>query len=166
MQTITRHGGGSHFVRPDRVYRTGVLTSTMGYEPHQDVEAVAAAFTQYPMDLQAPAPSGAMSGLGRAVLGTTNLGLIKRLQLRWAGYKARRQMYGLRGLHGLGRGQGDARLTNVGYPMVGLSIQPATGVFSKEDMANNLMQSNMPAGYAASQAGYSWNHWVTQRWNG
>ena len=45
---ITRHGAGSHYVRPDRVYRTGVLQSMYGYSPQQDVMAVAQAFTTGP----------------------------------------------------------------------------------------------------------------------
>lgn len=57
MATILRHGGEAHVVRPDRVYRTGVLTSIVGYQPQADVQAVAASFTLGP-------PSGTtLSGL-------------------------------------------------------------------------------------------------------
>jgi hypothetical protein len=51
MQVIEKHGGGSHFMRPDRVYRTGVLSPSMNYAPGQDVQAVAAEFTERSMDL-------------------------------------------------------------------------------------------------------------------
>jgi hypothetical protein len=164
MQTITRHGGGSHYVRPDRVYRTGVLTSTMGYDPGQDVQNVAASFTAYPMDLQVPSASmqsrsGAMSGLrglGRA-LGANNVGLLQRMKLRYDAWRARRQMQGLYGLGNTG-----ARQTGVAYPQVGMSIQPP--IFDRSDMANILMQSSPDPGIAAAQAGYSWDYWINQRW--
>lgn len=49
---ITRHGGSSHYVRPDAVYKTGVIQSIVGYSPQQDVMDVAAAFTQGPYAFQ------------------------------------------------------------------------------------------------------------------
>jgi hypothetical protein len=49
---IARHGGSSHYVRPDAVYKTGVLQSIVGYEPHQDVMGVAQGFTQGPYAFQ------------------------------------------------------------------------------------------------------------------
>lgn len=58
---ITRHGGGSHYVRPDRVMRTGVLTSIYGYQPDADVQAVAHQFAYGP-------PSGTIYASG----GTTS----------------------------------------------------------------------------------------------
>lgn len=74
MTTILRHGGEAHVVRPDRVYRTGVLTSIVGYQPQADVQAVAAAFTLGP-------PSGMqLSGLGASG---------GRLSQWWASLKAR-----------------------------------------------------------------------------
>lgn len=49
MADITiRHGAGSHYVRPDQVYRTSVLQPIYGYQPGADVQAVAMAFTQGP----------------------------------------------------------------------------------------------------------------------
>lgn len=50
---IARHGGSSHYVRPDQVYRTGVLQPIVGYQPQQDVMAVAQQFTQGPYSFQA-----------------------------------------------------------------------------------------------------------------
>lgn len=145
----------------------------MGYDPGQDVQNVAAAFTAYPMDLQTPAPpGGGMSGLAGfgAALGANNMGLMRRMKLRYDAWKARRamQMHGFRfneGMYGLrGFGDGDARMTGVAYPQVGLSIEPAN--VGRQDMANILMQSMIDPGMAAAQAGYSWNHWITKRWNG
>lgn len=45
---ILRHGGGAHYMRPDRVYATSVLSPMMGYQPHRDVNAVTREFTQGP----------------------------------------------------------------------------------------------------------------------
>jgi hypothetical protein len=44
MTTIAR----SHVMRPDRVYRTGVLSPMVGYTPQADVQSVARMFTQGP----------------------------------------------------------------------------------------------------------------------
>lgn len=160
MQTTTRHGGGSHFVRPDRVYRTGVIASTMGYDPSYDVQQVAASFTQYPMDLAMPS-GGAMAGLrgfGR-VLGANNIGLLQRMKLRYHAWKARRQMQGY--LRGLG---GDARMTGVAYPQVGFSIMPPP--YGRQDFANILIAGGIDPGAAAAKAGYSWDRFVNMRWDG
>lgn len=43
-----RHGDGAHFMRPDRVYRTSVLSPMVGYQPQADVQHVAMMFTQGP----------------------------------------------------------------------------------------------------------------------
>lgn len=52
-----------HYVRPDRVYRTGVLTPTANYAPGQDAQAVAAAFTQRSMNLSGPKLRRGLRGL-------------------------------------------------------------------------------------------------------
>lgn len=45
MATIIRHGGEAHVMRPDGVYRTGVLQPMVGYHPGADVQAVGRMFT-------------------------------------------------------------------------------------------------------------------------
>lgn len=63
MALIIRHSGEAHVMRPDRVYRTGVLSSMFGWNPHGDVQAVASSFTNGPphgMGL------GGLRGLGAA----------------------------------------------------------------------------------------------------
>lgn len=97
MAIIMRHGGESHVVRPDRVYRTGVLTSMVGYQPQADVQAVAQYMTQGP-------PLGTMlSGLGA-------IGPLKRLGLRIKAALSRKQAgnfmaaSGYSGLQGFGSG--------------------------------------------------------------
>ncbi len=90
---ITRHGGGSHFVRPDRVMRTGVLTSIYGYQPDADVQAVAQQFAYGP-------PSGTIMASGGTttvpLAGLRGPGPIARLGLRikaaWNERKARKFM--------------------------------------------------------------------------
>ena len=57
MQVVEKHGGVSHFMRPDRVYRTGVLSPSATFSPGQDVQAIASEFTERSMNL---------SGLGSA----------------------------------------------------------------------------------------------------
>jgi len=58
MQVIEKHGGASHYMRPDRVYRTGVLSPSMNFSPGQDVEAVTAEFTERSPNLSGPRTSG------------------------------------------------------------------------------------------------------------
>jgi hypothetical protein len=165
MQTITRHGGGSHYVRPDRVYRTGVLTSTMGYDPNSDVQDVAATFTAYPMDLPTPDSMGfgGLRGLGA-------LGPFQQLKLRFNAWRARKKAQQMRGynfregMSGLRGPDGDARMTGVAYPQIGRSIAPEQ--VGKHDMAMVLMNGGIPNGLAVAQAGYSWDYWINQRWNG
>jgi hypothetical protein len=41
---MARHGQEMHFVRPDRVYATGVLSPIVGYQPAEDAQQVAARF--------------------------------------------------------------------------------------------------------------------------
>jgi hypothetical protein len=176
MQTITRHGGGSHWVRPDRVYRTGVIQSAMGYDPGADVQDVAASFVAYPMDLQAP--DSGLSGLrGLGAFGVSSMPLLQRLRLRYEAWKARRRArqmmgwhygeglgHGNYGMYGLGDSDGDAREMGVAYPQVGMSLSPPE--VSKRDMAQILMSGHVAKGLAVAQAGKSWNRWVNMRWNG
>jgi len=77
---IARHGGESHYVRPDRVYRTGVLTPIVGYQPQQDVMAVAQAFTQGPYAFQA-GDAGTMVGSGVSGVAGPRVTLLGNVQL-------------------------------------------------------------------------------------
>ena len=56
MQVIEKHGGASHYMRPDRVYRTSVLSPSMNFNPGQDVEAVTAEFTERSPNLSLSGP--------------------------------------------------------------------------------------------------------------
>lgn len=109
---IARHGDASHYVRPDRVYRTGVLESIVGYQPQQDVMDVAAAFTQGPMLFQQGSPTIGVAGprvqLGGPIqfLGVSNLGIFQKMWLRFQTWRANKkaaafQTAGMHGLFGL-----------------------------------------------------------------
>lgn len=82
MTTILRHGDAQHAVRPDRVYRTGVLTSIVGYQPQADVQAVAAAFTL--------GPAGGMTLQGYGLGSGANW--FERMKLRMQAWVARKQL--------------------------------------------------------------------------
>jgi hypothetical protein len=71
MQVVERHGGSNHYVRPDGVYRTSVLQPIQGYQPNQDVQAVAASFTERPMSIP-------LSGLGGFLGAAPTVGLLQR----------------------------------------------------------------------------------------
>ena len=64
-------------MRPDGVYRTGVLSPMVGFQPNVDVPAVAASFAMGP-------PSGMLAGFGAP-------GPFKRLGMRIRAARARRQ---------------------------------------------------------------------------
>jgi len=73
---VEQHADSSHYLRPDRVYRTGVLSPMTGFRPGEAVQTVAADFTLGPY-------SGmSLSGLGRPAL-------FSRLRNWWAGVRAR-----------------------------------------------------------------------------
>jgi hypothetical protein len=162
MQVIERHGGGSHFVRPDRVYRTGVLTSTMGYDPGADVQSVAASFTQYPMDLALP------SGLS----GLRGLGMLRGLGARFAAWKARRKAEQSQGVSmghvGMGHGQGrvyDPRYMPGGnYPQVGVHYSPQE--IAKDQMVASLISGGLPRAFARAQVSASLHNWRERWWSG
>jgi hypothetical protein len=71
-----RHGSGSHYMRPDRVYRTSVLQSMVGYRPGYDVQQVAHEFTVGPQT-------------GMTLSGLRGLGALDKLRIWWHGVKAR-----------------------------------------------------------------------------
>lgn len=109
---IARHGDASHYVRPDRVIRTGVLESIVGYQPQQDVMDVAQAFTQGPMLFQQGSPTAGVAGprvqlMGPIqFLGVSNLGVLQKLWLRFQTWRANKkaaafQTAGMGGLFGL-----------------------------------------------------------------
>jgi hypothetical protein len=69
---MDRHGGANHFVRPDRIVRTGVISPIVGYQPQRDVIAVTNEFA-----------SGPASGMQLAgYLGASSPGPVKRFMLR------------------------------------------------------------------------------------
>jgi hypothetical protein len=68
MALIIRHGGEAHVMRPDGVYRTGVLQPMVGYHPGADVRAVGRMFT-----------ARGLEGLG-------GLNVFERMKLRIQGW--------------------------------------------------------------------------------
>lgn len=84
MANVIRHGGEAHTVRPDRVYRTSVLSPIMGYQPGVDVRNVLSSF--------ALGPAGMTQLSGPGLLGPIQrLGL--RIKAAWAARKARKFMF-------------------------------------------------------------------------
>lgn len=141
MQTITRHGGGSHYVRPDRVYRTGVLTSVMGYQPGPDAQAVAASFTQYPMDLRTPSADG--------LSGPRFSSFMASMKSRWQIFKAKtKAKMGMNGLGQLRDFTPDAQLPGMTYMQVGRQISPQA--FGPSEMTSFLQQNGMTPSVADS----------------
>lgn len=165
MQTITRHGGASHFVRPDGIYRTSVLQPAIGYDPNADVQSVAASFTQYPMDLQT-------NGLGNL----RGIGFIDRLRLQFATWKAKRmakqslqsppaQAAQMAQMRAVGQGGMIQPGWGAGYAQVGEELAPQ--MIAKEQMVAHLLKGGgMPISYARSQVETSWHGFTNRWWNG
>jgi hypothetical protein len=76
----------THFLRPDRVYRTGVISPVAGFNPAVDVMGVAARFTN------------PYAGLGDVQL-MGNLPLWDKLKLKIAAWRARRNFHPAAGSH-------------------------------------------------------------------
>ena len=70
----------THFLRPDRVYRTGVISPVAGFNPAVDVMGVAARFTN------------PYAGLGDVQL-MGNLSLLDKIKLKIAAWRARKNFH-------------------------------------------------------------------------
>jgi hypothetical protein len=123
-----RHGGGSHFMRPDRVYKTGVLSPMVGYNPGQDVQAVAYEFSTGPqsgMALSGLPWRGAYRPMLRG-FGAAGGGLFPRVRNWWAGVRARAWMRKMQaapvqGFH-------DASVPGGGVAIQSMAHGPAAGI--------------------------------------
>lgn len=73
---MARHGAFQHYIRPDAVYRTGVIQPAAFYNPVEDAQAVAAEF------VAAPGLAGLHATAHRGHLGGP-------IASRWAAFKAR-----------------------------------------------------------------------------
>jgi hypothetical protein len=91
---IARHGGESHFVRPDRVYKTGVLTPIGGFQPQADVMAVAQSFTL--------GPAGFMQGGLNGVQFLGPMSWFQRAKLKFQMWRASKNAAAFKNLGGLG----------------------------------------------------------------
>jgi hypothetical protein len=174
MLTVERHGGGSHFVRPDRVYRTGVLQSTMGYDPTADAQSVGASFTQYPMDLSVP--TSGVNGLGYLSMEPTyplnglGAGPIAKLRMKFAAWNARRKARSMAGfgkaMNAMAAAQTGRFMPGGAYAQVGQEYSPQ--FIAKEQMIANLThgQGGLPQNWARAQAATSRHIWDNRWWNG
>ncbi len=78
MHQISLLGGLGHTLRPDRVYRTGVLAPMAGFRPGEAVMATTDAFT-----------SGPYSGMSLKGLRAAGVPFGQRVKVWWAGVKSR-----------------------------------------------------------------------------
>lgn len=192
MQVIEKHGGGSHLVRPDRIYRTGVLSPTMNFAPGQDVQAVAAEFTERSMDL-----SGARRATGEcnwnvpcavnpccesrqsryAFAGlfgpTAKVGFMERLRLRFDAWRARMFPAKAQAIWAAQDAQDNATraarfLDNgaqgMAYAQVGERVAPH--MMGQVRLLAQLTSGSMPTRVAQAQLATSMERWNNLRWNG
>lgn len=101
MSPVERHGIESHWVRPDRVYATSVLTPIVGFQPVSNAMGVAAQFIQGPglagpgllqrwrWRKQAQRTGVFYGGMRGAGLGFGTAGILNWLRNLIAGIKAR-----------------------------------------------------------------------------
>jgi hypothetical protein len=184
---MVRHGGESHVVRPDRVYRTGVLTPIIGFQPQADVMANAAAFTLGPYAFQ-QGDAGTMVGSGMSGLGAagprvtllgpsvqllgkppitflgafgdiSNLGLIQRLWLRAKAWGARRKAMKVLTAAGV---NGLGGLTPYG-PNAWAAQQLMPGVSERLAMLVAMQQKDQPPIIGANNSAVIMNRWNNMR---
>jgi len=132
MALVIRHGGESHNVRPDRVYRTGVLQSISGYQPSVDVQSVAMAFTQGPAGL---------AGFGAGA------NWFERLKLRFMTARAARQAN-----KRMFQGPSDAHPNNGVGPAAITAQLVAPQIASQMQLLTSLTANQNPAGVRQSVA--------------
>lgn len=194
MQVIEKHGGASHYVRPDRVYRTGVLSPTMNFAPGQDVQAVAAEFTERSMDL-----SGARRATGEcnwnvpcavnpccesrqsryAFAGlfgpTAKVGFMERMRLRFDAWRERMYPKAAKVMQAQARAAqpfedrasaffANPRSRGMAYAQVGSQVAPQ--MMGQVSMLAKLTAGSMPAHVADAQVATSMERWNNLRWNG
>jgi len=170
MQIIERHGGGSHWVRPDRVYRTGVLVSTSGFQPNQDVQAVAASFTE-------GGPNLGLRGLAGAFGAAGNLNFLQRLKLRVdnAVATAKAKLAVKRAMPAQaqavahapvpqGRAVGNPFTHGMAYAQIGAQVAPQ--MISQVQLLAALNAGHLPGPVAQAQVATSLQHWDNLRWRG
>lgn len=159
MLQMTRHGDPDHFVRPDRITRTGVIQSMQNYDPDQDVQSVAAAFTNYPMSLQTPAP---LSGLGRALAASTNLNFMQRALYKFRAWKANR--------NGAGAFIATGNAASQSMQGLGSAFMQAADVSpemsSKLSSLVAMMVASAPNDIQAQAIANTMERWNNLRWNG
>jgi hypothetical protein len=145
---VARHGGGSHFVRPDQVYRTGVIQPIGGYSPQQDVMDVAASFTQGPYMFQQGQAgfSGPVQFLG---LNVASLGPLQKLWLKFQVWRTKMQAkkFGFAGLTPYGPAQ-----------WAGGRVVP--GANDRAAMLIAMQQKTQP-----EQIAFNNSDQIAQRWN-
>ena len=149
---ITRHGGSSHYMRPDAVYKTSVLRPMTGYIPQQDVMNVAMDFTQGPymfMQGSMPAQGQGVAGPQVKLMGVwppSSWGWLANLKARLDLWRAKRAaakagMSGLMGLIPYGPAQWAAGQV-VPLPSQRMSMLTA---MAQKDMSSHFADQNTDA---------------------
>jgi hypothetical protein len=148
-----RHGEAAHYVRPDRVYRTGVVVATSGFQPNQDVQAVAQAFTDRPLSLPLSGPAQDWWERTKEkvrVMFAPRAPMMMPMQAMPPQAQASFAQYG------------------TAYVQVGQQIAPAA--YGKQVMLAHLMSGGIPGGVPAAiaeaQVATTMNKFWNTRWNG
>jgi hypothetical protein len=150
-----RHGEAAHYVRPDRVYRTGVVVATSGFQPNQDVQAIAQAFTDRPLSLPLSGPGGGWWERTKEKM-RSMFGPRPQMMAPMAPMAPQVPM--------------QANFTRYGaaYAQVGQQVAPAA--YSKQVLLAHLMQGGIPGGVPApvaeAQIDTTMNKFWNMRWNG
>lgn len=149
-----RHGEAAHYVRPDRVYRTGVVVATSGFQPNQDVQAVAQAFTDRPLSLPLSGPGDWWERAKTKM----RLMFAPRAQPVLTVNPPQAPHYG----------RGQFTQNGAAYAQVGQQVAPAA--YNKQVMLAHLMSGGIPGGVPAAiaeaQIDTTMNKFWNMRWNG
>lgn len=182
MQTIDKHGAGSHVMRPDRVYATGVLSPMAGFAPGQDVQSVVSEFTRRAANLGAAG----------------QLNFFDRMKLRFAAFMAKKKAQDAAKAntasakanvqaiqasanaiaHASAQGQAHGQAfgnrgvgvfphpTSAGMAYAQVGTQVAPHMIGQVQMLARLTQGTMPRAVAEAQVATTLERWHNLRWNG
>ncbi len=162
MSTFVRHGAGSHFMRPDRVYRTGVIAPVTGFNPAEDVMSVAGEFTKGPY---------AFRQLDGSITLMGGLGFWDKIKLKIATWRASKNARRFENAAAIARvtepvmPPAGPMATNVGLVPNGTAAQMAPQINpafnTRVALLQAMAQQNMPSQWSANA-----QEMIASRWNG
>lgn len=161
MAMFMRHGDAGHFVRPDRVYRTGVVPPMTGYYPQADAQAVAEQFTAGPYWFHQGAMNAAPAAGVSGYFGGSSPGPIQRFFLR---AKARRSAKQAAKMIAVARGVNGLRGPTPYGPAIMLGPMVVPAASARMQVLVQGATAHMPDAIGTAAGASVMNAWDNLRW--